>query len=155
MNTTIKIILIAFVSVFLSSCINNNKGNKTERFLQATSQVYSGNIKPQINSAFKIVQVLLPSETETHYIYILDASCSVCIANALDCYNAYDTLFSDDESCSFDFISTTKDVDIFDYYFKKSFSDKESNCHFYADFDLPIGIYTVMQGQLIAYSPWE
>lgn len=147
--------MIFFTAAFMCGCVNHNRENKTERFLQATSQVYSGDIKPQTDSAFKIVQILLPSETETHYIYILDASCSVCIANALDCFSTYNTLFSDDESCSFDFISTTNDVDIFDYYFKKSFSDKESNCHYYANFDLPIGIYTVMQGQLVAYSPWQ
>ncbi len=147
---------ISFLTIFLISCGNRgNNVDKSELFLRTTSPVYSQEIEPQMDSVFKIIQVLLPSKHETHYVYILDASCSACIAGALDCYGVYSQLLSDDESCEFDFISTIEDVEIFDYYFKEKFGSSESRCRYYADFQIPIGLYTVRQGQLIAYSPWQ
>jgi len=151
-----KKVLPLLLCVLLSGCGNhNNNVDKSEQFLRATSPIYSQEIQPQMDSVFKIIQVLLPSKLETHYVYILDASCSVCIAGALDCYGAYSQLFSEDRSSEFDFISTVEDVEIFDYYFREQFSDKEPRCRYYADFQIPIGLYTVRQGQLVAYSRWQ
>lgn len=145
-----------FLLIVLGSCKNrNNNSDKSEQFLRATSPIYSQEIPAQMDSVFKIIQVLLPSKLETHYVYILDASCSACIAGALDCYGVYSQLLSEDRSSEFDFISTTKDVEIFDYYFREQFSDKEPRCRYYADFQIPIGLYTVRQGQLVAYSRWQ
>lgn len=145
-----------FLTILLISCGNRgNNVDKSEQFLRASSPIYSQEIQPQMDSVIKIIQVLLPSKHETHYVYILDASCSACIAGALDCYGVYSQLLSDDESCEFDFISTIEDVEIFDYYFREKFGSSESRCRYYADFQIPIGLYTVRQGQLIAYSPWQ
>ena len=145
-----------FLTILLISCGNRgNNVDKSEQFLRASSPIYSQEIQPQMDSVIKIIQVLLPSKHETHYVYILDASCSACIAGALDCYGVYSQLLSDDESCEFDFLSTIEDVEIFDYYFKEKFGSSESRCRYYADFQIPIGLYTVRQGQLIAYSPWQ
>ncbi|MCR5828039.1 MAG: hypothetical protein K6G53_06450 [Bacteroidales bacterium] len=151
-----KKILPLLLCVLLSGCGNhNNNVDKSEQFLRATSPIYSQEIQPQMDSVFQIIHVLLPSELETHYVYILDASCSACIAGALDCYGVYTQLLSEDGSSEFDFISTIEDVEIFDYYFREQFGDKEPRCRYYADFQIPIGLYTVRQGQLVAYSAWQ
>lgn len=151
-----KKILPLLLCVLLSGCGNhNNNVDKSEQFLRATSPIYSQEIQPQMDSVFQIIQVLLPSELETHYVYILDASCSACIAGALDCYGVYTQLLSEDGSSEFDFISTIEDFEIFDYYFGEQFGDTEPRCHYFADFQIPIGLYTVRQGQLVAYSAWQ
>lgn len=150
------ILPMSFLTILLLGCGNrSNNVDKSEQFLRATSPIYSQEIQPQMDSVFQIIQVLLPSELETHYVYILDTSCSACIAGALDCYGVYSQLLSDDESSEFDFISTIEDVEIFNYYFREQFGDKEPRCRYYADFQIPIGLYTVRQGQLVAYSTWK
>ena len=152
----LNILPISFLTILLIGCGNRgNNVDKSELFLRATSPVYSQEIQPQMDSVFKIIQVLLPPKHETQYVYILDASCSACIAGALDCYSIYNQLLSDDKSNEFYFISTIEDVEIFDYYFREKYKDQEARCHYYADFQIPIGLYTVRQGQLVAFSPWQ
>lgn len=151
-----KKVLPLLLCLLLSGCANhNNNVDKSEQFLRATSPVYSQEIQPHMDSVFQIIQVLLPSELETHYVYILDASCSACIAGALDCYGVYAQLLSEDGSSEFDFISIIEDVEIFDYYFREKFGGSESRCRYFADFQIPIGLYTVRQGQLVAFSAWQ
>ena len=109
----LNILPIYFLTILLIGCGNHgNNVDKSEQFLRASSPIYSQEIQPQMDSVFKIIQVLLPSKHETQYVYILDASCSACIAGALDCYRIYNQILSDDESCEFDFISTIEDIEI-------------------------------------------
>lgn len=151
-----KLLAVVFTAALLCGC-ENHGGDKTQQFLKATSEVYF-KAAPEADSAFRGVALFLPSKPEVHYVYILDASCSVCIADALDCYGAFDSLElgqDDGAAGDFMFVSKTEDTEIFEYYFREKYGDKTPGCHYYFEFDLPNGIYTVRQGKLIAYSPWR
>ena len=86
------------------------------------------------------------------YVYILNASCSYCIAKAIECYNAYQMA---DGETPFVFLSRTKDTVLFNYYFEERVGCIP-DCFISLDsIDVEDGIYTIKRGYLKNKSVWR
>lgn len=89
---------------------------------------------------------------EDYFVYVFDASCSACIALALDCYKSY---LAAESAAPFLFLSKSDNMEIFRYYYKSLYNEDPS-CYFGQEAELLYdGIYSVVDGTVVSYSGWR
>lgn len=145
-------VLLVGIGLAVTACHGSHeKASEGIRlFIKDTSPAYAGVANCLADTLFHYA---IPLSAEgVQFVYVLNASCSVCIADALACYDAY---CQEESPSSFYFLSRTEDTEIFRYYFHERYG-KDPHCFWAKECEtLPDGIYSIKDRHVLTYSPWK
>lgn len=106
----------------------------------------TNNLKTVSDSLFR--RLLPMKDSVPTFVYYVDASCSVCIATAIDCYRDFQE--SNEEGIDFIFMTDLINEDIFRYYLGKCGFNNMLIVPVYEPVDIGKGLYyTGENGQMI------
>ena len=89
---------------------------------------------------------------EKLFVYTFNASCSSCIAMAMDCFKAYK---KSGVSIPFVFLSKEENREIFHYYYESEYGE-EPPCYYSLESrELQDGIYTIEDYLVKFYNDWN
>lgn len=144
-----------FILLILPSIITGCKEKKADNRVSHFYEAIAPNIgrDPDTESA-TIITNSIPkmSEVGIQCVYVVNASCSSCIAQALDCYLAYRL---SESALPFIFLSKAENLDVFRYYYGKSYEDKPFILYSAESVLLQDGLYVIDNNTVVSYSKWD
>lgn len=112
---------IALIMALSWSCLMRQKqaeNNLAKSFFEATNSPFSS-VEEEVLADTLFHYSIPQLSVNRQYVYLLNASCSFCIAKAMECYAAY---LKTDPETPFVFLSKTDDPFVFQYYFEERFN---------------------------------